>query len=286
MASTGNNNLDFHLAFYLGVHHLEAGKDVKFHVISNDKGFDGVIQHLVDMGRACERVSRAKKKTAKKVVAKKTVAKKVVAKKAVAKKASAKKTAKKASKQIAAKKAAKKISNSVALKGLNKILVSSVELEQLKDVVVMLNASSEDNRPNKKKTLVNWVANRLEGELSVSLKIVELLLKSKIIKEGENGLKYSFGRESIFSENMVVESEIEESRDYQYNALDILKVIRALDSLQRPRSLPDLEKWIMGQLDTGEFVAKGIYNKLIREGCVQPSEDWIDYDFGAVSNGT
>ena len=66
MASTGNNNLDFHLAFYLGVHHLEAGKEVEFQVISNDKGFDGVIAHLAEMGRLCSRINSSKNKTTKK----------------------------------------------------------------------------------------------------------------------------------------------------------------------------------------------------------------------------
>jgi hypothetical protein len=49
------NNLDFHLAFYLGqlsAKHHEA----EFLVLSKDKGFDAVIRHAVGIGIKCSRI--------------------------------------------------------------------------------------------------------------------------------------------------------------------------------------------------------------------------------------
>jgi hypothetical protein len=53
----GANNLDFHLSFYLGRLHENAGGDVEFHIISNDSGFNGIVTHIKDIGRKCQRVT-------------------------------------------------------------------------------------------------------------------------------------------------------------------------------------------------------------------------------------
>jgi hypothetical protein len=52
----GPNNLDFHLAFHLGRYHEMADKEIEFHVITNDSGFNGLINHLKGLGRKCKRV--------------------------------------------------------------------------------------------------------------------------------------------------------------------------------------------------------------------------------------
>lgn len=46
IATTGPNNLDFHIAFYLGRFHESAAAQIELHVISNDTGFDGSVSHL------------------------------------------------------------------------------------------------------------------------------------------------------------------------------------------------------------------------------------------------
>ncbi len=47
VSSNGSNALDFHIAFYIG--QLAAHEpDAYFHIISNDTGFDPLIQHLKD----------------------------------------------------------------------------------------------------------------------------------------------------------------------------------------------------------------------------------------------
>jgi hypothetical protein len=51
----GRNNLDFHLAFYLG--QLSARhRDSEFLVLSKDKGFDAVIRHATGTGLKCSRI--------------------------------------------------------------------------------------------------------------------------------------------------------------------------------------------------------------------------------------
>lgn len=52
----GPNNLDFHMAFYLGRWHETADKLVEFHIITNDAGFNGLVNHLKGLGRKCKRV--------------------------------------------------------------------------------------------------------------------------------------------------------------------------------------------------------------------------------------
>lgn len=51
----GPNALDFHIAFYLG-RLLEARAADSYHIISKDKGFDGLVEHVCKSGVACERV--------------------------------------------------------------------------------------------------------------------------------------------------------------------------------------------------------------------------------------
>ena len=45
MSGTGHNALDFHIAFYIG--RISASdKDAYFHIVSDDRGFDPLIDHL------------------------------------------------------------------------------------------------------------------------------------------------------------------------------------------------------------------------------------------------
>lgn len=53
--TTGSNNLDFHLAFHLGRFHEIAEEAVVFHIVSNDAGFNGLVNHVKSMGRGCKK---------------------------------------------------------------------------------------------------------------------------------------------------------------------------------------------------------------------------------------
>lgn len=57
VSTTGSNNLDFHLAFHLGRFHEIADSNIEFHIISNDSGFNGLVNHLKKIGRKCKKVS-------------------------------------------------------------------------------------------------------------------------------------------------------------------------------------------------------------------------------------
>tara|TARA_R110002110_G_scaffold158656_1_gene356128 strand:+ start:6646 stop:7221 length:576 start_codon:yes stop_codon:yes gene_type:complete len=57
VTTMGANNLDFHLAFHLGRFHEIADKETVFHVISNDSGFNGLVNHLKKLGRSCKKVA-------------------------------------------------------------------------------------------------------------------------------------------------------------------------------------------------------------------------------------
>jgi hypothetical protein len=53
----GPNNLDFHLAFHLGRFHESADEAVEFHIVTNDSGFNGLVNHVRGLGRKCKRVA-------------------------------------------------------------------------------------------------------------------------------------------------------------------------------------------------------------------------------------
>jgi hypothetical protein len=57
VSTMGNNNLDFHLAFHLGRYHEIADENITFHIISDDSGFNGLVNHLKKIGRKCKKIS-------------------------------------------------------------------------------------------------------------------------------------------------------------------------------------------------------------------------------------
>lgn len=59
LSTAGFNNLDFHIAYYLGKFSESAPPETEFHVISKDNGFNGLISHIRTTGRACRKVNPA-----------------------------------------------------------------------------------------------------------------------------------------------------------------------------------------------------------------------------------
>lgn len=57
VTTMGPNNLDFHLAFHLGRFHEIAEEGVAFHIVSNDAGFNGLVNHIKKLGRSCKKVT-------------------------------------------------------------------------------------------------------------------------------------------------------------------------------------------------------------------------------------
>lgn len=57
LQTNGANNLDFHIAYYLGKFSQMAQKDVQFHVITKDNGFNGLVNHIKKTGRVCKKIA-------------------------------------------------------------------------------------------------------------------------------------------------------------------------------------------------------------------------------------
>ena len=57
LKTNGANNLDFHIAYYLGKFSITAPKDTEFHIISKDNGFNGLVSHVKNTGRACKKIT-------------------------------------------------------------------------------------------------------------------------------------------------------------------------------------------------------------------------------------
>lgn len=55
--TNGANNLDFHIAYYLGKFSHTASKETEFHVISKDNGFNGLVSHIKKTGRICKKIT-------------------------------------------------------------------------------------------------------------------------------------------------------------------------------------------------------------------------------------
>jgi hypothetical protein len=57
-ARTGRNALDFHIAYYLGKL-AQSDPSASFHIVSADKGFDPLLDHLLSLGVSVSRVTSA-----------------------------------------------------------------------------------------------------------------------------------------------------------------------------------------------------------------------------------
>lgn len=55
MKGSGNNALDFHIAFYIGKY-SESDPKATFKIVSKDKGFDPLVLHLETLGIKCARI--------------------------------------------------------------------------------------------------------------------------------------------------------------------------------------------------------------------------------------
>lgn len=59
LKTTQANNLDFHLAYYLGKFDDKADSSITFDVVSNDNGFSPLISHIKNNGRSCHQIKTA-----------------------------------------------------------------------------------------------------------------------------------------------------------------------------------------------------------------------------------
>lgn len=61
LKTMGADNLDFHIAYYLGKYSEIANQDIQFHIISKDNGFNGLVNHIKKTGRKCKKVALQEK---------------------------------------------------------------------------------------------------------------------------------------------------------------------------------------------------------------------------------
>ena len=57
LKTSGANNLDFHIAYYLGKFSQTAAEDIQFHIITRDNGFNGLVNHIKKTGRLCKKMN-------------------------------------------------------------------------------------------------------------------------------------------------------------------------------------------------------------------------------------
>ena len=57
LKTTGADNLDFHIAYYLGKFSETADKNIEFHIITKDNGFNGLVNHIKKTGRRCKKIA-------------------------------------------------------------------------------------------------------------------------------------------------------------------------------------------------------------------------------------
>ncbi|BBO69290.1 hypothetical protein DSCA_32200 [Desulfosarcina alkanivorans] len=57
LKTNGANNLDFHIAYYLGKFSQTAPKETQFHVITRDNGFNGLVNHIKKTARMCKKIT-------------------------------------------------------------------------------------------------------------------------------------------------------------------------------------------------------------------------------------
>ncbi len=169
--TSSKNNVDFHLAFHLGIEHGSADSSISFHVISNDKGYQGLIHHLELLGRRCSLVepNAGKKAATRKAASKKAASEKksaasatssVSAKTATATTSEAATGKRAAGKNPEARKAGSK-SNSVT-----KIKIKASSAAKLSDAASKLFAQlqvSGGNRPKTKTRVLSWLKSHVKS---------------------------------------------------------------------------------------------------------------------------
>ena len=172
--TSSKNNVDFHLAFHLGAEHAQAPIDVCFHVISNDKGYQGLINHLELLGRSCKLVepNAGKKPAAKKTAVRKTTERKSASKPATAKKDSEKPTVEKKHAMTAAgtgknatpvKTATSGTSKS---KSVTKVKIKAHNAAALSEAASKLFAQLQvtaSNRPKTKARVLSWLKSHVKS---------------------------------------------------------------------------------------------------------------------------
>lgn len=186
--TSSKNNVDFHLAFHLGQEHAQAPAGVSFHVISHDKGYQGLVSHLELLGRSCKLIEpvAGRKTAAKKTTGRKSAhsaepqaataaATKANAGKTVASKTAASKTG--ATKENSGKTSANKTSSNKASSNksdsgktgkptVTKVKIKAHNAAALSEAASKLFAQLQvtgSNRPKTKARVLSWLKSHVKS---------------------------------------------------------------------------------------------------------------------------
>lgn len=174
---SAKNNLDFHLALYLGRYHETVEEAAEFSVVSNDTGFDGVIAYLKNLGRKCKRI-KDKPAAAKKAAP----VKKAAAKKTVAKKATAKKAVEKSAKKAAAKK--------VAVSKVEPTLNTQELMEALTQALQVFKKHPATGWPKTESKMLSWMEDQLKLTSEASAELMQSMLRKNHIASTGGKITY------------------------------------------------------------------------------------------------
>lgn len=181
--TSSKNNVDFHLAFHLGQEHAQAPAGVSFHVISHDKGYQGLVSHLELLGRSCKLIEpvAGRKTAAKKTTGRKSAhsaepqaataaATKASAGKTVASKTAASKTG--TTKESSGKTSSNKASSNKTDSGktgkptVTKVKIKAHNAAALSEAASKLFAQLQitgSNRPKTKARVLSWLKSHVKS---------------------------------------------------------------------------------------------------------------------------
>jgi len=191
ISKTGKNALDFHLSFYMG--YIAARNSASaMVVVSNDKGYEPMLEHARAMGFAVRQQGQAKPaasvrvpSAAKTGAAPKPAAKKAAAKKATAKKAGAKQSAtKKTSAAPVAKKVpAKKVTPATSLK------VSADSIKKITDNLRKMGAKRPVKPASLRRALKSFLGAKT-GDRSIEVAIGNLIAAGVVSLGAKSDVTY------------------------------------------------------------------------------------------------
>ncbi len=186
----GKNCLDFHICFYIGVTHKQENVFTDFVIVSNDKGFDPLVEHLNQINRNCRRIERS--------VAEPT---KVVAPPKVIKKPKVKETPK-IIKQPKVVEPPKEIEPTIIAEPIvdieqtidiePTILIESAKVilsKEEQELVTKLFSLTPTKRPKTKKTLLNMLKNISQSK-GIKTNMLEYLINEKYLFFEKEKVKY------------------------------------------------------------------------------------------------
>jgi len=208
----GQNNLDFHLSYFLGKLDEIADKEIEFVVLSKDKGFDHLINFVNDTGRRCMREQLSDAKNQKNELKKDNSQKTVQSDKV------------------------NQINNIVNVSEkeppqTNPILANDLQ-QRVSDILQRLNRIPGQKRPRKKKTLINFIKTVYKNGAD---DIFNQLVTLKCIQDNGISITYSINTSASPILNNFNDDEIFK---------EIVEKLSNLSGQQRPRKKKTLINYL------------------------------------------